>query len=133
MKMCPLQYTFCLCIHIHDFRQYGAIPVLVKQLRSMDTRVQIAILGALRNLSFGRTNEQNKVEIAGEHGLTEILLALKKSRVAEVRELLTSVLWNLSSSQVGVVCHVVFVDVMCMYICVRSHDKRDTCKFFNLT
>ena len=79
--------------------------MLVKQLRSMDTRVQIAILGALRNLSFGRTNEQNKVEIAGEHGLTEILLALKKSRVAEVRELLTSVLWNLSSSQVGVVCH----------------------------
>jgi hypothetical protein len=74
--------------------------VLVKQLRNMDTRAQIAVLGALRNLSFGRTNEANKLEIAGEHGLTEILLALKKSRVSEVRELLTSVLWNLSSSQV---------------------------------
>ena len=85
------------------FRQFGAIPVLVKQLRNMDTRAQIAVLGALRNLSFGRTNEQNKLEIAGEHGLAEILLALKKSRVAEVRELLTSVLWNLSSSQVGAV------------------------------
>ena len=66
----------------------------------MDTRAQIAVLGALRNLSFGRTNEQNKLEIAGEHGLAEILLALKKSKVSEVRELLTSVLWNLSSSQV---------------------------------
>ena len=85
----------------HPCRQYGAIPVLVKQLRNMDTRAQIAVLGALRNLSFGRTNEANKLEIAGEHGLTEILLALKKSRVSEVRELLTSVLWNLSSSQVG--------------------------------
>ena len=75
--------------------------MLVKQLRNMDTRAQIAVLGALRNLSFGRTNEANKLEIAGEHGLTEILLALKKSKVSEVRELLTSVLWNLSSSQVG--------------------------------
>ena len=74
--------------------------MLVKQLRNMDTRAQIAVLGALRNLSFGRTNEANKLEIAGEHGLTEILLALKKSKVSEVRELLTSVLWNLSSSQV---------------------------------
>ena len=67
----------------------------------MDTRAQIAVLGALRNLSFGRTNEANKLEIAREHGLTEILLALKKSKVSEVRELLTSELWSLSSSQVG--------------------------------
>lgn len=93
----------CLLVdqHFPAFRQFGAIPILVNQLRNMDTRAQIAVLGALRNLSFGRTNEQNKLEIAGDHGLTEILLALKKSRVAEVRELLTSVLWNLSSSQVG--------------------------------
>ncbi len=37
---------------------------------------------------------------SGEHGLTEILLALRMSRVAEVRELLTGLLWNLSSCEV---------------------------------
>ena len=105
--MYPLNTTRYIILHstsvmlFSPCRQYGAIPVLVKQLRNMDTRAQIAVLGALRNLSFGRTNEANKLEIAGEHGLTEILLALKKSKVSEVRELLTSVLWNLSSSQVG--------------------------------
>ena len=42
------------------------------------------MLGALRNLSFGRSNEENKLEIAGEHGLSEIMLALRMSRVPEV-------------------------------------------------
>ena len=86
----------------------------MKQLRNMDTRAQIAVLGALRNLSFGRTNEQNRLEIAGEHGLTEILLALRKSRVAEVRELLTSVMWNLSSCEV----HACVCISVCVCVCV---------------
>ncbi|XP_064385497.1 catenin delta-1-like isoform X2 [Halichondria panicea] len=80
-------------------RTYGAIPALVNQLRRPETRVQMAVLGALRNLSFGRANDENKMEIAGEHGLAEILLALRMSRVAEVRELLTGLLWNLSSCE----------------------------------
>ena len=66
-------------------RQFGAIPVLVSQLRNADTKVQISILGALRNLSFGRSNDENKLVIANEHGLPEVMLALKMSRVAEVR------------------------------------------------
>ena len=46
--------------------------------------MQIAVLGALRNLSYGRANEENKLQIAGEHGLPEIMLALQMSRVPEV-------------------------------------------------
>ena len=65
-------------------RQFGAIPVLVSQLRNPDHKVQVSVLGALRNLSFGRSNEENKLEIAGEHGLSEIMLALRMSRVPEV-------------------------------------------------
>ena len=75
--------------------------MLVNQLRNPETKVQISVLGALRNLSFGRANDDNKLEIAGEHGLAEILLALKMSRVVEVRDLLTSLLWNLSSCEVS--------------------------------
>ena len=75
--------------------------MLVNQLRNPETKVQISVLGALRNLSFGRANDENKLEIAGEHGLAEVLLALKMSRVSEVRDLLTSLLWNLSSCEVS--------------------------------
>ena len=91
-----------LLFFLHD-RTFGAIPVLVNQLRNPETRVQISVLGALRNLSYGRANNENKLEIAGEHGLAEILLALRMSRVAEVRELLTSLLWNLSSCEVSII------------------------------
>ena len=65
-------------------RQFGAIPVLVSQLRNPDNKVQLSVLGALQNLSYGRSNEENRLEIAGEHGLSEIMLALKMSRVPEV-------------------------------------------------
>ena len=83
----------CTCISSVSFtstfsfstrRQFGAIPVLVSQLRNPDHKVQVSVLGALRNLSFGRSNEENKLEIAGEHGLSEIMLALRMSRVPEV-------------------------------------------------
>ena len=37
--------------------------------------------------------------ILKDHGLMEIMVALKNSRVSEVRELLTALLWNLSSCE----------------------------------
>lgn len=80
-------------------RQFGAIPVLVSQLRNPDTKVQISVLGALRNLSYGRSNDDNKADIAGDHGLQEVLLALKMCRASEVRDLLTGLLWNISSCE----------------------------------
>ena len=60
--------------------------------------MQIAVLGALQNLSYGRANKENKLQITGEHGLPEIMLALRMSRVPEVS-----------------VC------VMCVYVCVCVH------------
>jgi len=46
--------------------------------------VQIAVLGALRNLSYRRANKESKLQIAGDHGLPEIMLALQMSRVPEM-------------------------------------------------
>lgn len=57
------------------------------------------MLGALKNLSYGRVTDENKHVIANDHNLTEILVALKNSRVSEVRELLTALLWNLSACE----------------------------------
>ena len=65
-------------------RQYGAIPSLVNQLRHPDFRVQLAVLGALRNMSYGRTNNDSKVEIADDPGLGELTILLKITSHAEV-------------------------------------------------
>ena len=68
-------------------------------VRHSETKVQITALGALKNLSFGRNMNENRLLIGSDQGLNEIMATLKKSRVSEVRELLTGLLWNLSSSE----------------------------------
>lgn len=73
--------------------------MLLSLIRHPDNKVQITVLGALKNLSYGRTMDENKHIIASDHSLTEIMVALKNSRVSEVRELLTALLWNLSSCE----------------------------------
>ena len=66
-------------------RQYGAIPSLLVQLKHPDVRVQLAVLGALRNMSFGRTNNENKLQIADDTGLSELTSLLKVTPHSEVR------------------------------------------------
>lgn len=70
-------------------RQYGAIPALISQLRHPDFRVQLAVLGALRNMSYGRTNNESKVEIADDPGLGELTILLKITSHAEVNRSLS--------------------------------------------
>ena len=82
-------------------RDFGAIPGLINQLRNRNEPVQLCVLQALRNLSFGRANNENKLQIVGDAGLQEMMLLLKNSSNPTVRELITSVLWNLSSSEVS--------------------------------
>lgn len=67
------------------FRQFGAIPALINQLRNEDTKVVMPVLGALRNLSFGRSNDENKLMMVREQGLQELTLALKIRRLTEVQ------------------------------------------------
>ncbi len=70
----------CIQATVHCLRTYGAIPALVNQLRRPETRVQMAVLGALRNLSFGRANDENKMEIAGRSAnLHEHVLTIRNS------------------------------------------------------
>ena len=66
-------------------RQFGAIPSLLAQLSHPDVRVQLAVLGALRNMSFGRTNNENKLQIAEDSGLSELTSLLKITPHSEVK------------------------------------------------
>jgi len=53
-----------------------------------------------RNLSYGRQNDENKRAIKNAGGITSLIALLRKSNDAEVKELVTGVLWNLSSCEV---------------------------------
>lgn len=62
----------------------------------------------LRNLSYGRQNDENKRAIKTAGGIPLLINLLRKSIDAEVKELVTGVLWNLSSCEVRTVVSVVF-------------------------
>ena len=58
--------------------------MLVSQLRNAENKVHIAVLGTLKNVSYGRANDQNKMVIVEEKGLAELMILLKTTRIPEV-------------------------------------------------
>jgi len=51
-------------------------------------------------LSYGRQNDENKRAIKNAGGIPSLINLLRKSTDGEVKELVTGVLWNLSSCEV---------------------------------
>ncbi|XP_046682314.1 catenin delta-2 isoform X5 [Homalodisca vitripennis] len=80
-------------------RSLGGIPPLVKLLNHESPDVYRNACGALRNLSYGRQNDENKRAIKNAGGIPLLMNLLKKPSDAEVKELVTGVLWNLSSCE----------------------------------
>ncbi len=78
-------------------RQLGGIPPLVQLLSHEIPDIHRNASGALRNLSYGRQNDENKRAIKNANGVPSLVRLLRKSQDNEVRELVTGVLWNLSS------------------------------------
>ena len=54
-------------------------------------------LGALLNLSRGYENDENKKAIKSCAGIEALAALLERSRDNDVRELITGILWNMSS------------------------------------
>nr|CAD7590071.1 unnamed protein product [Timema genevievae] len=80
-------------------RSLGGIPPLVMLLNHDSPDVYRNACGALRNLSYGRQNDENKRAIKNANGISSLINLLRKSADAEVKELVTGVLWNLSSCE----------------------------------
>ncbi|XP_026073973.1 plakophilin-4-like isoform X3 [Carassius auratus] len=59
--------------------------------------VQRYACGALRNLVYGRATDDNKIAVRNAGGIPALLRLLRTTVDTEVRELVTGVLWNLSS------------------------------------
>ncbi|XP_076018136.1 plakophilin-4-like isoform X2 [Genypterus blacodes] len=75
----------------------GGIKHLVDLLDHKVLEVQKNSCGALRNLVYGKAMDDNKVAVKNAGGIPALLRLLRKTVDAEVRELVTGVLWNLSS------------------------------------
>ncbi len=81
-------------------RQLGGIPPLVGLLQNEIPEIHRNACGALRNLSYGRQNDENKRAIQKVGGIPALVKLLRKTQDNEVKELVAGVLWNLSSCDV---------------------------------
>lgn len=80
-------------------RTLGGIPPLVRLLSSDSYEVYKNACGALRNLSYGRQNDENKRAIKNAGGITALINLLCRANETEVKELVTGIIWNMSSSE----------------------------------
>ncbi|XP_048780708.2 splicing regulator ARVCF-like isoform X3 [Ostrea edulis] len=82
-------------------RGLDGIPPLVELLHSDYPEVQKNACGALKNLSYGRgpAGTDNKKAIANAGGITELIRLIRKECEEEIKELVTGILWNLSSCE----------------------------------
>ncbi|KYB29681.1 Catenin delta-2-like Protein [Tribolium castaneum] len=80
-------------------RALGGIPPLVKLLSHESVEVYRNACGALRNLSYGRQNDENKRAIKNSGGIPALINLLRRSNEAEIKELVTGVIWNMSSCE----------------------------------
>ncbi|XP_026093847.1 catenin delta-2-like isoform X1 [Carassius auratus] len=80
-----------------EIRRQGGIQLLVDLLDHRMAEVHRSACGALRNLVYGKANDENKITLKNCGGIPALVRLLRKTSDVEVRELVTGVLWNLSS------------------------------------
>ncbi|XP_042905442.1 catenin delta-2 isoform X2 [Parasteatoda tepidariorum] len=80
-------------------RALGAIPPLIELFNQDIPEIQRNACGALRNISYGRQNDENKRAIKNADGIPALVRLLRKTPDNEIRELVTGILWNLSSCE----------------------------------
>ncbi|XP_034651411.1 catenin delta-2 [Drosophila subobscura] len=80
-------------------RSLGGIPPLIRLLSYDSPEIHKNACGALRNLSYGRQNDENKRGIQNSGGIEALVHLLCRSQETEVKELVTGVLWNMSSCE----------------------------------
>uniref|UniRef100_A0A915Q1W3 Fibronectin type-III domain-containing protein n=1 Tax=Setaria digitata TaxID=48799 RepID=A0A915Q1W3_9BILA len=80
-----------------ETRELDGIPKLVRLLSSDVPDIQKNVCGCLKNLSFGKENDENKRAINGAGGIIALAALLRQTYNVHVMEEATATLWNLSS------------------------------------
>ncbi|CAF4295682.1 unnamed protein product [Rotaria magnacalcarata] len=79
-------------------RSLNGIAYLVALLQHEKPEIQKNACGALRNLCYGKRNDENKIELKNRGGIPALIHLLRRTPYEDVRESVTAVLWNASSS-----------------------------------
>lgn len=95
--------------------------MLVSLLSNDIPEVHRSALGALLNLSRGYENDENKRSIKNCGGIDTLSALLVRSRDSDVRELVTGLLWNLSSLGVSITASHRYITLCHYIICFDSY------------
>uniref|UniRef100_A0A8C4H7S2 Catenin delta-1 n=1 Tax=Dicentrarchus labrax TaxID=13489 RepID=A0A8C4H7S2_DICLA len=79
-----------------DVRRLKGIPALVSLLDHPSKDVHHSACGALKNISYGR-DQDNKIAIKNCDGVPALVRLLRKTRDQDLTDTITGTLWNLSS------------------------------------
>uniref|UniRef100_A0A8C2WIH6 Catenin delta 1 n=1 Tax=Cyclopterus lumpus TaxID=8103 RepID=A0A8C2WIH6_CYCLU len=79
-----------------DVRRLKGIPALVCMLDNPNKEVHYAACGALKNISYGK-DQDNKIAIKNCDGVPALVRLLRKTRDQDLTDTITGTLWNLSS------------------------------------
>ncbi|KAJ8789140.1 hypothetical protein J1605_022241 [Eschrichtius robustus] len=80
-KVCPMA--------LFRIRRQGGIQLLVDLLDHRMTEVHRSACGALRNLVYGKANDDNKIALKNCGGIPALVRLLRKTTDLEIRELVT--------------------------------------------
>lgn len=86
-----VNFPLLLCPQI---RRQGGIQLLVDLLDHRMTDVHRSACGALRNLVYGKANDDNKIALKNCGGIPALVRLLRKTTDVEIRELLTGTVIN---------------------------------------
>uniref|UniRef100_A0A7N6BBJ8 Catenin (cadherin-associated protein), delta 1 n=1 Tax=Anabas testudineus TaxID=64144 RepID=A0A7N6BBJ8_ANATE len=79
-----------------DVRRLKGIPALVSMLDILNKEVHYAACGALKNISYGK-DQDNKIAIKNCDGVPALVRLLRKTHDQDLTDTITGTLWNLSS------------------------------------
>ena len=87
VKPSPLRQK--VCPWLFQIRRQGGIQLLVDLLDHRMTEVHRSACGALRNLVYGKANDDNKITLKNCAGIPALVRLLRKTTDLEIRELVT--------------------------------------------
>ena len=82
-------FSLFLCLINHQIRRQGGIQLLVDLLDHRMSEVHRSACGALRNLVYGKANDDNKITLKNFGGIPALVRLLRKTGDVEIRELVT--------------------------------------------
>ncbi|TSK98497.1 Catenin delta-2 [Bagarius yarrelli] len=77
-----------------EIRRQGGIPLLVDLLDHRMAEVHRSACGALRNLVYGKANDDNKIALKNCGGIPALVRLLRKTSDVDIRELVTVTAWS---------------------------------------